>query len=92
MMSGLGGAAFGVSTLSFYGEPQKHLGNVAIGAAIGLLFGSVYVTSESFKEDYLYGDQSNVFRNINQSNNLTENKYDIRSLGSPVLFTWEKSF
>jgi hypothetical protein len=92
MMSGLGGAVFGVSTLSFYGEPQKHLGNVAIGAAIGLLIGSAYVTSESLKEDYLYTDQSNVFSNRDQIANLASRGKDINIESAPLLFTWSKDF
>lgn len=43
-LSGLGGAVLGLSTLSFYGRPQDHLGNIAIGFAIGVVFGTVYVT------------------------------------------------
>lgn len=43
-LSGLGGAVLGLSTLSFHGRPQDHLGNIAIGFAIGAVFGTVYVT------------------------------------------------
>ena len=43
-LSGLGGAVLGLSTLSFHGRPQDHLGNIAIGFAIGVVFGTVYVT------------------------------------------------
>lgn len=43
-LAGLGGAVLGLSTLSFHGRPQDHLGNIAIGFAIGVVFGTVYVT------------------------------------------------
>lgn len=43
-LSGLGGAVLGLSTLSFYGRPQDHLGNIAIGFAVGVVFGTIYVT------------------------------------------------
>lgn len=43
-LSGLGGAVLGLSTLSFHGRPQDHLGNIAIGFAIGVVFGTIYVT------------------------------------------------
>ncbi len=43
-LAGLGGAVLGLSTLSFHGRPQDHLGNIAIGFAIGAVFGTVYVT------------------------------------------------
>jgi hypothetical protein len=41
---GLGGAILGLSTLSFYGRPQDKLSNIAIGFAIGIIGGTVYVT------------------------------------------------
>lgn len=50
MVAGLGGAVFGVSTLSFYGKPQEHLGNVAIGAVLGLALGATYVTNDTWNE------------------------------------------
>ncbi len=43
-LTGLGGAVLGLSTLSFYGRPQDHLGNIAVGFAIGVVFGTIYVT------------------------------------------------
>lgn len=45
--AGLGGAVIGLSTLSFYGEPQDHMGNVAIGFAAGIIGGALYVTYSS---------------------------------------------
>ncbi|MEZ0393342.1 MAG: hypothetical protein ACAH59_14075 [Pseudobdellovibrionaceae bacterium] len=49
MFAGLGGAILGLSTLSFYGEPQEHVGNVWTGFAIGVLGGSAYVVAQSQK-------------------------------------------
>jgi hypothetical protein len=53
--SGLGGAALGLSTLSFYDEPQDHLRNIAIGGAIGLIgavvFSTVMATKNNKKSD-----------------------------------------
>lgn len=40
---GLGGAVLGLSTLSFYGKPQEHLGNIYVGLGVGLIAGSGYV-------------------------------------------------
>lgn len=42
---GLGGAVLGISTLSFYGDPQNHIGNITTGLALGIIGGSVYVTT-----------------------------------------------
>ncbi len=47
LLSSLGGAVLGISTLSFYDRPQDHLSNVAVGGVIGVVLGSVYVTKES---------------------------------------------
>lgn len=40
---GLGGAVLGLSTLSFYGKPQEHMGNIYVGLGVGLIAGSGYV-------------------------------------------------
>ncbi len=53
LLSSLGGAVLGISTLSFYETPQDHLSNVAIGGAIGILLGSMYVTNESLNQKAL---------------------------------------
>jgi hypothetical protein len=44
IFAGLGGAVLGLSTLSFYGRPQDKLSNIAIGAAVGIIVGTIYVT------------------------------------------------
>jgi drug/metabolite transporter (DMT)-like permease len=44
IFAGLGGAVLGLSTLSFYGRPQDMLSNIAIGFAVGVIAGTVYVT------------------------------------------------
>lgn len=45
MFAGLGGAILGLSTLSFYGNPQEHIGNIWTGLTIGGLAGVGYVIS-----------------------------------------------
>ena len=47
MLAGLGGAVLGLSTLSFYGEPQEHIGNIWTGLAIGVVGGTAYVLTQS---------------------------------------------
>jgi len=47
VFAGLGGAIMGLSTLSFYGRPQEQLSNIAIGFAVGVIVGTVYVTFRS---------------------------------------------
>ena len=43
---GVGGAVLGISTLSFYGDPQNHIGNITTGFALGLIGGATYVTMQ----------------------------------------------
>jgi len=47
MFAGLAGAVLGLSTLSFYGEPQEHIGNIWTGLALGALGGAGYILSKS---------------------------------------------
>lgn len=42
LLSGLGGAILGLSTLSFYDEPQDHLRNIALGGAVALIVSCIY--------------------------------------------------
>lgn len=44
---GVGGAVIGLSTLSFYDKPSKHISNVWTGAAIGIIAGVVFVVYSS---------------------------------------------
>ena len=48
MFASLGGAILGLSTLSFYGEPQDHIGNIWTGMALGALAGGGYVLNQSY--------------------------------------------
>lgn len=91
MMSGLGGAVFGVSTLSFYGEPQKHLSNVALGAAVGLLIGSIYVTSVSLQDDYNYSYKPNFSDKLEEQRFAFLKRFE-NSDRIPNLFFWEGHF
>lgn len=53
---GLGGAIVGLSTLSFYGRPQDKLSNISIGAAVGVIAGTAYVTYRAARNPgQLYG-------------------------------------
>lgn len=47
VFSSLGGAILGLSTLSFYGQPEEHANNVSTGAILGFIFGSGYVLMDS---------------------------------------------
>lgn len=51
MLAGLGGAILGLSTLSFYGDPQEHIGNIWTGLAIGALGGAGFVFAQTQKNN-----------------------------------------
>lgn len=44
IFAGLAGAIMGLSTLSFYGRPQDHLENIALGFAVGVIGGTSWAT------------------------------------------------
>jgi hypothetical protein len=47
LFSGIGGALLGLSTLSFYGAPQEHTGNITTGALLGVMAGTGYLVYEN---------------------------------------------
>lgn len=47
LFASLGGAVLGLSTLSFYGEPQEHTNNITLGALVGFVAGVGYVVYDS---------------------------------------------
>ncbi len=47
IFTGLGGAVLGLSTLSFYGRPQDHLQNIALGFGVGIITGTVIMTYQA---------------------------------------------
>jgi hypothetical protein len=44
LMSGLVGGILGLSTLSFYTRPQDNIRNISIGAGVGIIASSLYLT------------------------------------------------
>lgn len=49
LFASIGGAVLGLSTLSFYGEPQEHTNNITLGALLGFVGGVGYVAFEGSK-------------------------------------------
>ena len=55
--AGVGGAILGLSTLSFYEKPSKHLTNIWTGGALGLIAGVIVVAinhAEKTQEEMAY--------------------------------------
>jgi len=65
LFAGLGGAVLGLSTLSFYGRPQDHLSNIALGFAGGVILGTTVVTyrAATNPSDF-YGTRPQVEKDI----------------------------
>ena len=59
IFSGLAGGVLGLSTLSFYGRPQDHLSNIALGFAVGIITGTIYTTYNAATRPYETFDQEN---------------------------------
>lgn len=58
LFASLGGAIVGLSTLSFYGEPQEHTNSITLGALVGFAGGvgyAVYDSSRPTPPMYEYG-------------------------------------
>lgn len=72
LFAGLGGSILGLSTLSFYGRPQDKLANIAIGFAVGVIAGTVYVTYKAANNPReLYGiDYVPEIEKMNQASNM----------------------
>lgn len=64
IFAGLGGAILGLSTLSFYGRPQDHLANIAIGFAFGAIGGTIYVTYQAATRPQEVFGQSRLEREL----------------------------
>ena len=59
IFSGLAGGILGLSTLSFYGRPQDHLSNIALGFAVGIITGTIYTTYNAATRPYETFEQEN---------------------------------
>ena len=66
LFSSIGGAILGLSTLSFYGEPQEHSENIAYGALLGLIGGVGYV---SYRSTHNPLESSSVYSQWEQEQN-----------------------
>lgn len=66
LFSSIGGAILGLSTLSFYGEPQEHSENIAYGALLGLIGGVGYL---SYRSTHNPLESSSVYSQWEQEQN-----------------------
>jgi hypothetical protein len=68
--AGAAGAVLGLSTLSFYDKPSKHVSNIWTGAALGIIAGVVYVVYDNAQrnsEDLISSRPSREFETAERS-------------------------
>jgi hypothetical protein len=64
---GAGGAILGLSTLSFVEEPSKHLKNITVGGAIGIVIGvGIVMFSQATRSSSVIGSQAQIPMNSDQ--------------------------
>lgn len=96
IFAGLGGAVLGLSTLSFYSRPQDKLSNIGVGAAVGVVVGTVYTTYKAIHEPY---EKYNVYERIyledqklrTHFTDLNQNRW-AQNEKTPTKISWEWSF
>lgn len=64
MFSGLFGSVLGLSTVSFYPQPEKALSNITTGFAFGIFSGVLFVTYQFFTQEYKDGYGSSLRENF----------------------------
>ncbi|MBN1114815.1 MAG: hypothetical protein JXA66_05705, partial [Oligoflexia bacterium] len=83
LFSGLGGAVLGLSTLSFYSEPQDHLRNIAIGGAVALVGSVVFTTVLAAKESKAEAAQEGTDGSLTPDNKATPSSTPKKAPSAP---------
>lgn len=86
LFSTLGGAVLGLSTLSFYGDPEEHTENISTGALLGLLAGSGYLVYDSSRPPQGSYDISQSFED------QMKNKRALANAKAPVVISYQFDF
>lgn len=89
IFAGLAGAVLGLSTLSFYPRPQDKLANIPIGAAIGIICGTVYTTYKTATRPYERYDEA-MFDPVMQNQNYAA--YQFEQINKPQVqlnYSWD---
>lgn len=90
IFAGLAGSILGLSTLSFYGRPQDKLANIAIGFALGVVGGFIYVTYTAVEDpNRFYGSPGATGANLEseflRQQNLQQNYRFYSQSNDPVV-------
>ena len=90
IFAGLAGAILGLSTLSFYGRPQEHLTNIAIGGALGVIGGAIFTTYKAATNPYEAYDINAKLKNEEKYLLESQDLYSIsqNSLNPKMIWVW----
>lgn len=95
-IAGAGGAILGLSTLSFYDQPSKHIANVWTGAAIGIIAGVIFVAYNSAQKgsEDLVGSRSSEEFSTRERASWHSEKSDLLTMQSVQFGAefWKLSF
>lgn len=61
LFASLGGGVLGLSTLSFYGDPEEHTNNITLGALVGFVAGVGYIIYDSSRPNSAGYDSTQAF-------------------------------
>ncbi len=94
--AGAGGAILGLSTLSFYDKPSKHIANVWTGAALGVIAGVIFVAYNSAQKgsEDLVGQRSSEEFSTSERASWHSDSRELLTMQSVQLGTqiWNTSF
>jgi hypothetical protein len=94
-VAGVGGAILGLSTLSFVDEPQDHLSNIYIGAAIGVIIGVGYVAYSAATKGRNYYYENGAVPDFSTKDRLTwhnQNFWSSKKEQKPTFFDYRLTF
>ncbi len=94
-VAGVGGAILGLSTLSFVDEPQDHLSNIYIGAAIGVIIGVGYVAYSAATKSRNYYYENGAVPDFSTKDRLAwhnQNFWTEKTKNLPTFFDYRFTF
>ncbi len=70
LVAGLVGGILGISTLSFYDQPNKHVKNVTYGAGLGMIGAALYMTLSIASSSNVNGSKEGSAAQLEDSKKL----------------------
>ena len=95
LYTGGGGAALGLSTLSFAENPSKRLKNILIGASLGIIIGVIivaYSQSSKSREQFSYYENHGIDFTTSLRNEFHQKTYKKNRFGFPMALNYRFNF